>query len=207
MPFWWVHALLTSARAVFGGQMKKSFSLVAVVGLLLAGCSPATNSNEGAREQDKSDRGNLVEKVGETEVISADNGDQVVAFTISSISVDVPCTAEFAVPAENGHFLTLEMTVETSAKLADEINPFFLLGDGAWKAIAPDGTTSNAQLATGAALSCFDEAEVLPSMIGPGEKATGKVVLDVEDNKGILILDYTPSGVGEGREWSYPQAP
>lgn len=94
-------------------------------------------------------------------------------------------------PAQNGTFVTVEMTVETSAKLAEEINPLFLLGEGVGKAIAPDGTTSNAQLATGAALSCFDKAEVLPSMIGPGEKATGEVVLDVEDSRGILVLDYT----------------
>lgn len=187
--------------------MWKSFLLVGIAGIMLAGCSPASSSSEGAREPDTSDRGNLVEKVGEKEVIAADDGDQVVAFTISSIAVDAPCTADFAVPAQNGHFVTLEMSVETSAKLAEEINPFFLLGDGAWKAIAPDGTTSNAQLATGAALSCFDKAEVLPSMIGPGEKVTGKVVLDVEDTQGILVLDYTPSGVGNGREWSYPQAP
>lgn len=187
--------------------MQKSFLLVGIAGLLLAGCSPGSNASEGAQEPDKSDRGNLVKKVGETEVIAADNGDQVIAFTIGSIAVDVPCTAKFTVPAQNGHFLTLEMTVETSAKLAEEINPFFLLGDGAWKAIAPDGTTSNARLATGAALSCYNEAEVLPSVIGPGEKATGKVVLDVEDSQGILVLDYTPSGFGDGREWSYPQAP
>jgi hypothetical protein len=186
--------------------MKKSLMLVAVAGLLLVGCSPASNSSEAARE-DKSVRGNLIKNVGETEVITADNGDPVVSFSISSIAVDVPCTDEYADPPQNGHFVTLDMTVETTAKLAEEINPFFLLGDKAWKAIAPDGTTSNAEPATGAALSCFAEADVLPSMIGPGEKATGKVVLDVEDSQGILVLNYTPSGMGEGREWSYPQAP
>ncbi|MET3952984.1 hypothetical protein [Arthrobacter sp. UYEF36] len=190
--------------------MKKSLLFVGIVGLLLVGCSPASDgskASEPAPETQKSDRGNFVESVGETELFAARNGDQVVSFTISSIAVDVPCTDEYAVPAQNGHFLTLEMAVETSAKLTDEVNPFFLLGDGAWKAIAPDGTTSNAQLATGAALSCFAEDDVLPSMIGPGEKAKGKIVLDVEDSQGILVLDYKPSGVGEGREWSYPQAP
>lgn len=185
--------------------MKKSVVLVAIAGLLLAGCSSASSSNEAAQE-DKTTRGNLVKNVGQTEVITSDNGEPVVSFTISSIALDVPCTNEYAVPPQNGHFLTLEMTIETSAELAEEINPFFLLGDKAWKAISPDGTTSNAEPATGAALSCFAEAEVLPSIIEPGEKATGKVVLDVEDSQGILILDYTPSGMGEGREWTYPQA-
>lgn len=186
--------------------MKKSVVLVAISGLLLAGCSSASDTGEGAGE-DKSARGNLVKSVGGTEVITGDNGDPVVSFSINSIAVDVPCTNEYAAPPQNGHFLTLEMTVETSAKLAEELNPFFLLGDKAWKAIGPDGNVSNAEPATGAALSCFAEAEVLPSIIEPGEKATGKVVLDVEDSQGILVLDYTPSGAGEGREWTYPQAP
>lgn len=186
--------------------MRKSCVLVAIAGLLLVGCSPTAGTEEAPGEE-KSVRGNFVKSVGETEVITGVDGDSVVSFSISSIAVDVPCTDEYAVPPRNGHFVTLDMTVETSAKLADEINPFFLLGDKAWKAITSDGTTSNAEPATSEALSCFPEAEVLPSLIEPGEKATGKVVLDVENAEGILILDYTPSGMGEGREWTYPQAP
>lgn len=183
----------------------KKLVLLAVTGLMLASCSSASNTDGGA-QQEKSSRGNLVKNVGETEVIKSNGGEPVVSFTVSSISVDVPCTDKYAVPPQNGHFLTLEMTIETSAALAEEINPFFLLGDKAWKAISPDGTTSNAEPATSAALSCYAEAEVLPSIIEPGEKATGKVVLDVKDSQGTLILNFTPSGTGKGREWTYPQA-
>ncbi|TDK25858.1 hypothetical protein E2F48_11605 [Arthrobacter crusticola] len=194
--------------------MKKIVAVLGVTALFLSGCSTnetsatapsvepakpsatATPSETGSDEPERSTRGNLVKVVGQGGGRANEAGEQLVDFVVNSISVDVPCTAEFATAPENGHFVVLEMAVETSPKLAEDINPEFYTGG--WKAIAANGTTSNVILGTGAAYSCFPQSELLPSLIGPGEKAVGKIVLDVETPEGVLVLE-------DSWEWTYPQ--
>ena len=46
---------------------------------------------------------------------------------------------------------------------------------------------------------------MLPSTIGPGERATGKVILDVPSTEGILVYNEAMDS-SLGWEWEIPQA-
>ncbi|MFE8886886.1 hypothetical protein ACFYLX_13665 [Pseudarthrobacter enclensis] len=123
-------------------------------------------------------------------------------FVVNSISVDSPCTSPYAQAPENGHFLAVAVDVETTPELSKDINKFVWFGAQSWKLIAENGTTYNGSLDSGAAYGCLNDAERLPSNIGPGEKVTGTLILDVPVSSGTLVLDAT--GGGGGWEWTFP---
>lgn len=163
---------------------------------------PATASPSAPSGAQKSARGNLIKRPGDGATVTNANGALLASFVVKSIQVDAPCTGQFAMPAENGHFVLLEIDVETTAALADApIKQFSLAGYG-WKTIAPNGTTVNNNTITGPAFMCLTDGEQLPSALGPGEKATGKVVLDVPNPSGILV--HKPAFMQAGWEWEYP---
>ncbi|MER2134461.1 MAG: hypothetical protein ABS910_07245 [Arthrobacter sp.] len=189
--------------------MKKIMGVAAIAAILaLTGCgggeteSPAAPSVEPAKGTEspqaspsasagpeKSPRGNLVKELGEGAGMSGENGEQVFTFAVNSIAVDPGCTSEYATAPENGHFVVLDISVETHPAMADDqfMNPLNLSAHNI-KLIAPNGTTSNASLATGSAYMCLNDAEMLPSAFGPAEKATGKIVVDTESPNGTLIV-------------------
>lgn len=212
--------------------MKKSVVSVAVASLMLVGCgstagegeapevepaasagqnSPAAESAPAAEpsspespasaEGDTSDRGNLIKSVGEGATVT-NKGTQVASFVINDITVGGKCTSEFASGPENGHFIFLDVSMKTEPELSEAISPNFGLAGMNWTAIAPNGTTSNADPASAAALMCLDDADALPSSLGPAQQATGQIVLDVANPKGTLV--YTPMFSNAGWEWEYP---
>lgn len=152
-------------------------------------------------EGEKSERGNLIKAIGEGAGITWE-GKEVASFVVNSIAVDPGCTNEFATEPENGHFVVLDVSLKTEPELAEAPSPSFGLAGIGWTAIAPNGTTSNADTFSGAAFMCLDDSEVLPSALGPGEQATGKIVLDVENPEGVLV--HKPLFQDFGWEWSYP---
>lgn len=162
---------------------------------------PTEEATTQAPAAEKSERGNLVKQIGEGAGLTYE-GEQTVSFVINSITVDAPCTAEFATPPENGHIVVLDVSVKTEPALAEDPFGEFWMSPSSWKAIAPNGTTSNASSGTAAAFGCLPQQEMLPQSIGPAEQATGKVVLDVENPSGILIFQ-DPSA-SAGWEWTYP---
>lgn len=190
--------------------MKKILGVAAVAAMLaLTGCSStegkpaAAPSVEPAKasatpeptptepEQEKSVRGNLVKQVGEgANIFNTETDEDTVRFSVDAISVDPGCTAEFAQAPENGHFVILDVSIETTPALADD--PYgstgFYFGADSMKIIAPNGTTSNVSPHSAAAYMCLTEPEVLPVRFGPAEKATGKVVLDSEVPTGTIVI-------------------
>lgn len=70
-----------------------------------------------------------------------------------------------------------------------------------FKVIAANGTTSNLGASTIASMYCYEDGAILPSSIGPGEEATGLVVLDVESPTGVLV--YNDFSSMYGWEWAY----
>jgi hypothetical protein len=161
--------------------------------------SPAATS--AAPEAAKSTRGNLIKQLGEGAGLT-DEGKQVVTFVVNSITVDAPCTGEFPQPVENGHIVVLDVSVVTEPALAETTFPMFTMNPFEFTEIAPNGTTSNADLGTAATYGCLPDAEVLPQTIGPGENVTGKVVLDVTNPNGTLV--FKSAGNPSGWEWTYP---
>ncbi|WP_028280259.1 hypothetical protein [Arthrobacter sp. H5] len=151
-------------------------------------------------EGEYSDRGNLVLTPGDGAAITNSEGVDTATFVVNSITVDAPCTRLDAEPAENGHLITLDVSVETLPALAEDGGSFYMDAFG-FKPIAANGTTSNLDAGTIASMYCYEDGAMLPSSIGPGEKATGLVVLDVESPSGILV--YNDFSSMYGWEWAY----
>ncbi|OUM41061.1 hypothetical protein B8W73_11975 [Arthrobacter agilis] len=162
---------------------------------------PSAEATSAAPEAEKSARGNLIKQIGEGAGLT-DEGKQVVTFVVNSIAVDVPCTGNYPSPVENGHILVLDVSIVTEPALAESISPTFYMNPYDFTEIAPNGTTSNADLGTMATYSCLPDAEVLPQEVGPGENVTGKLVLDVTNPTGTLVFKY--AGAPAGWEWTYP---
>lgn len=147
-----------------------------------------------------SERGNLVKKVGQLAGMNAGNPDDVIAeFKTTAIETDVKCTAEFAQPAQNGHYIAITMEVQTTPKLAEQsISKALYFTPGDFKVIGPDGTRENDSL--GNSFGCLPDAELLPGEIGPGETASGKIVLDSAYTEGVLV--FSPM-LDSGWEWEF----
>lgn len=162
----------------------------------------ATATESAAPAAERSKRGNLVKDVGVVAgTFDAETKEQLASFVVNAIEVDPVCTAPRAAenPPENGHFIALDVSIETFEALGKNDYPPFSLNPASMKVIAPNGTTSNASLNTSAAWSCFDDAQIIPaSGLGPAEKVTGKLVLDSEVASGVLVItDGGPNG------WEY----
>lgn len=199
--------------------MNKALLTLPIAALLLAGCGGSPQSSPTAPTVDpagsqsagttpstaaagaKSSRGNLVKKAGEGASVT-DKENTVASFVVNSITVDPECTGASAAPAQNGHFVVLDVSMETAPELAESVNPEFGLAGYGWKAVADNGTTFNGDLGTFEAFMCFDDAERFPSALGPGEKATGKIVLDVPTPTGVLV--HKQGFMPTGWEWEYP---
>lgn len=143
-----------------------------------------------------SDRGNLVKAVGDSFGLSGPDGASVATFVVTAINVDPTCPAEFAEPSEYGHLVRLDIEGETTAELPGDL---FFAG-GTWTAIAENGTTFNGDPWSYASVSCLTDAERFPSMVGPGERVAGAVILDVPTAHGIIVWEPEP---GLSWEWTY----
>lgn len=163
-----------------------------------------TSESSNSADSGLSPRGNLVKEIGEAAGIIDGNGELLVNFVINSISPDVLCTEEPAEPAENGVFIAVDVSVQTSPAMAapDALLPSFDMSPSLFRTISPEGISSNASPDTFAAFLCLDDTALLPGSIGPGESARGIVLLDVEYPAGTLIFEdfYTDSAW----EWNYP---
>lgn len=106
--------------------------IVPVMMLCLAGCNAANSSNaspttaevspgastaEADATSPTSERGNLQKKFGESAGITVEgqNGESepVIEFTVKSVDMDTQCTSPVAMPAENGHLVTVNVEAET----------------------------------------------------------------------------------------------
>lgn len=206
-------------------NMKKTTAVAALAGLIaLTGCStsndveatapsveaaastptePATESTAptsietaAAEAADKSPRGNLIKTLGEGAGVTNANGDVIAEFVVNSITPAV-CTGPYAVASENGNLIALDVNISTTPELAAEPFPMFDLNPYSMKVIAPNGTTSNVNLASAATYSCLLDGEAVPTGIGPAENVTGKIIIDSEVPSGTLVVGYGMLG------WEY----
>jgi predicted small secreted protein len=166
--------------------------------------SPATQtpSQDSAK---KSTRGNIIMAPGEVGTVSSTTNDgkkvDATKFTVNSIAAGT-CDQNYAQPPKNGHIVFVNVTIETLPELAETPFKTFSLSAYDFKFVSNNGTTFNGSLSTVASgYGCIDDARTLPSAgIGPGEKVTGIVVLDVPEPAGILIMK---SMFGSGFEYTF----
>jgi hypothetical protein len=154
-------------------------------------------------EPPTSRRGNLIKELGETAgVYDLDEGPDSVwlEFKITDIETNGECTSDYADPPQNGHFLIVSITASTGSKLSDELYGSEVSFDSYdFSVIGPDGVTEND--VDGNAYMCLAERDLIPSL-GPGENATGKIVLDIASESGTLV--FKPWFMYEGGwEWEF----
>jgi hypothetical protein len=145
-----------------------------------------------------------VKKFGEGASITdtVKDNKEIVNFTVKSIK-PVKCTEQYAQPTENGHLVAVDVAVETKPELAEAIMQSYHLSPSDFKFVAANGTTFNGNLGTGAAFSCLPSTQLFPSAgLGPAEKASGKVVLDLPAAKGIVVLK-APMSSTNGWEYKF----
>lgn len=212
----------------FGGfnmKHKRFFSVItltAAFGLTLTACggtpsatptSPdvetlAPSTPSPSESSKKSTRGNIVKSLSEPAGITDAQGDTLATFTVNSITPDAPCTGPYPTPAENGHIVVLDVTIETTPELASDDGSYstFDMNAAMFKFVGGNGTTFNGDLGSMAAYACLPDEEQVGSNgggVGPAEKVTGKIAIDVPETAGTLIFkSYLTSGVG-GWEWTF----
>lgn len=149
----------------------------------------------------KSVRGNLIMQAGDTGTISDKNvGKVTTKFTVNTIAAGA-CNQKYSEASKNGQIVFVDLTAETTPELAQSSYPKFTLSGYDFKFIADNGTTFNGNLSTVATYSCLPDPEVFPSGgMGPAEKVTAKVVLDLPAAHGILVLK---SGLNGGFEYKF----
>lgn len=196
---------------------RKLFAAASLTTLLLTGCGTASRSasspdvtpiptraaapSSPAAEPKTSDRGNLIKNIGQPAGMADANGDQSVNFAVTDIKKNLKCNTGYPAKADNGHLIAVKMDVEVKKNFADPDYPgeTFPTHSSAWKFISANGTTFNGDLGTDGAFNCLDDKQTLPSEgIGPAQKASGWIVLDVPAKTGTLIFDYYGTG---GWEW------
>lgn len=138
--------------------------------------------------------------VGDTGTISnRASGKLHVKFIVNSIA-PIACTGPYVQPPNNGVIVAVDVTVETTSDLAEDSFPKFFLSGHQFRYIADSGTTFNGNLSTVGTYGCIDDSLTFPSGgMGPAEKVTAKVILDVPAPTGILVLE---SGFAGGFEYN-----
>ncbi|MFF0905361.1 UNVERIFIED_CONTAM: hypothetical protein RF653_16955 [Kocuria sp. CPCC 205316] len=199
-----------------------ALALLALPALTLVGCSnaeadpeatapnvePATAESTPSSTQETSPRGNLTKEIGEPAGIHSldDPNENVVTYVVKGIEIDPVCTTPYALAPENGRFIAVDMEVETAAEpgFTEVMYGPISISSHSFKMIDAKGTTVNS-ISSGPSYGCIEESETLPSSIGPGERVTGRVILDVPSTEGILVYNESidPS---LGWEWEIPQA-
>lgn len=138
----------------------------------------------------KSARGNNVLQVGQGVSVNTSSGKPAVTFVVNAIQVDPQCTGSFVQQPENGHFVALDISAQTTPELAQLVfSHNFSFSPILWKAIAANGTTFNGNVWSFQASSCLPNGQELTSAIGPGENVHGMVILDVPTTSGVLVFD------------------
>ena len=147
-----------------------------------------------------SDRGNLIKTPGQISGVFNESGIEIVTFTVHSVKSGFKCTDQFKQKPENGHFIALDVSAQTKKGVRDAYSGDWMMNLNDFKTIAPNGTTSNANLSTGPAYTCVSSSKMLPEM-GDNEKARGLVILDAETAEGTLV--YQDHNALAGWEWEY----
>lgn len=164
--------------------------------------SPITKTTPSpTADPKKSVRGNLIGHFGDIGTQSDPVSKAVqTKFTVDAIA-PVTCTEKYSQPAQNGQLVTVNLTVETTPELAQSSFPKFTLSSYDFKYIADNGTTFTGNLGTSSTYSCIPSAEEFPSAgMGPAEKLSGKIVLDLPAAHGILVMK---GNYGSGFEYAF----
>lgn len=194
---------------------RKAISLSALALIALTGCSSnihaenkpmesvsPVESETSTNSANTNERGNIEKQIGEEGSVIGEDGKNIYSFKVTGIEPDFKCTGEYSAPSENGKFVKVDLQITTAdaATLKEQYygNQVYMQG-GAWKYIDKNGTTYNGELGSGSSYSCIPETESIPGNVGPKEKVTGSIILDVPATDGVIIYS---DPIAEGG-WEY----
>jgi hypothetical protein len=189
--------------------LKKQLALLTLATLAVTSCAapsqpdlnaPVSKSAAGAKTND---RGNVPKGIGDTAAIGGDIPEtSAVRFKVTGIQ-PFQCTREPDYVPGNGHVLAVTIAVETGKEMSKQTGMDSLsFSATGWKGFAADGTRMNS-VGSDKIYNCVDDRSMLlPDDIGPGEKATGIVLLDTPSVPASLAFSFPLQE--NGWEWEYP---
>ncbi|MFB0835489.1 hypothetical protein ACX8Z9_10420 [Arthrobacter halodurans] len=146
---------------------------------------------------------NLPKTIGEKAELVGGDGTAHFTLSVARIRTATACPSRAGGTAqpENGMFLILDVT----ASLSDDVpraaggeDPYMPLVADAFHIDGADGTEEGT--ATEAAWGCFEDEDLAPAFLSPGDTAAGKVVLDTAHRHGKVVYDPEDNG---GWSWDY----
>jgi len=165
--------------------------------------SAAPSSAPASEGPAKSARGNIIKTVGQPAgMFDLKTKEPTVNFTITKITVDPPCTGSYPQPATNGHFVVVDVVAETTEALGKQTWPKFDISAHNFKFVSANGTTYNGSLSSGPSYGCLADSEAFPMTgMGPAEKVSGRIALDIPETTGVLV--YKDQLNQLGWEWNF----
>lgn len=151
------------------------------------------------------DRGQLVKEIGETASMVNLDGNTTFEMKVTGFEF-TECDNPYTDIAGFVLAVGVEMATTKDYTSGTSINstPNVLIPDSySWSGYEPDGTKM-ADLGSGDdILNCFnDGTKLFPDYLGPGEKASGQILLNVTTESGEVA--FNPDGIG-GWVWEYPE--
>jgi hypothetical protein len=148
------------------------------------------------------ERGNIVATLGDEGRVTGPNGEDLLTFTVESVTVDPACTPDwqrYGTPVDPGHHLVaVAVTVSTTPAVTED--DYLTLSEYDVRFIGADGITVDS-LGGLATYGCLDDSATFTSdALGPAQTYTGSLVLDLPAAGGTLVLD--PSW-GQSGGWEY----
>ena len=130
-------------------------------------------------------------------MLDPETGEVAWTVVVDEFVVDLPCTAEGNVPAEQGHLVGVRLRVVTGAAAPLDLT----LGAASFGFTDAAGVAAPSA-ATAAADACLTDAEELPAApLAPASEYAGTVVLDVPSSAGTVT--YRPSEDAAGGRWAF----
>lgn len=165
---------------------------------------PTAEEKEAADEIEfkshgESPRGKIIKHVGDWAGLSDSSGETTVAFRITEIESKPKCDSGYSTGPQNDQLVRLQFEVITYPELKDHGDFWMTAHD--FTAFKEDGSRVND--AIGAGIHCLSDATALPELIGPGEKVSGGIVLDLPTN--TKVISFSPAGDSMGWEWPLDQ--
>ena len=144
--------------------------------------------------------GRLRKELGEPAGLVA-RGGRAAAFEIvvEDVTVVTTCPGRGAsVTPSHGYFVVVDVAAAMASDVGAASRSLMPLIAEAFEVVGPEGSPQAEP--TDASWSCFEDAELAPPFVGPGESVNGKVVLDSAVDHGVLV--YAPGG-SAGWEWGF----
>lgn len=169
------------------------------------GVAAAAPDDTSAGTPELSEHGHVRKDLGERAgLTSADDGAVFFEITVDDATVTTTCPGRGVdVRPANGHFLVLDVTATLSSDATaggDAGQDVYMpLVAETFSIVTPEGGLQETTV-TDASWACFEDDELLPPFLEPGQTASGKIVLDAANDSGVVV--YAPDGLA-GWEWEF----